>query len=206
VILAALVAGRRGLAGQGKAEAGDGQRRVSGAGNVAKHGSRSQVARDRQHPPVVALGGRQAEFAEDAGHVLSTVPRDSAGSAGDAGVGPGQTLMRGYYNNPAATADVLRDDWLHTGDYVHGDDGYYYFHGRSSDLLKPSVDHLSTAEIERVVMEDWAVQGCAAVGVPDSVQAEAIKLYVVRQPGEPLTSEEIHHWCAQRLAEHKRPT
>jgi len=130
-----------------------------------------------------------------------------AGDTGQLLVGgqPGQTLMRGYHDNPAATAGVLRDDWLHTGDYVHVDDGYYYFHGRSSDLLKPSVDNVSTAEIERVVMENWAVEECAAVGVPDSVRAEAIKLYVVRQPGEPLTSEEIHDWCAQRLAEHKRP-
>lgn len=129
------------------------------------------------------------------------------GNTGELLVGgqPGQTLMLGYYNNPTATADVLRDGWLHTGDYVHADGGYYYFHGRSTDLLKPSLDNVSTAEIERVVMENWAVQECAAVGVPDSLQTEAIKLYVVRQPGEPLTSEEIHDWCAQRLAEHKRP-
>lgn len=119
---------------------------------------------------------------------------------------PGRTIMRGYHNNADATADVLRDGWLHTGDYVHVDaDGYYYFHGRSSDLLKPRVDNVSTAEIERIVMENWAVQECVAVGVPDPIEAEAIKLYIVRQPGEPLTREEVYDWCAQRLAEHKRP-
>jgi carnitine-CoA ligase len=130
------------------------------------------------------------------------------GEAGQLLVGgvPGQTIMRGYYNNAAATADVLRDGWLHTGDYVHADaDGYYYFDGRGSDLLKPRVDNVSTAEIERVVMENWAVQECVAVGVPDPIQAEAIKLYVVRQPGEPLSREEVYDWCARRLAEHKRP-
>jgi len=118
---------------------------------------------------------------------------------------PGRTVMCGYRDNPAATSEVLRDGWLHTGDHVHVDDGYYYFHGRSSDLLKPSVDNVSTSEIERVVMENWAVQECAAVGVPDPIRTEAIKLYVVRQPGEPLTEDEICDWCAQRLAEHKRP-
>jgi carnitine-CoA ligase len=131
-----------------------------------------------------------------------------AGEAGELLVGgvPGQTVMSGYYGNPAATAEVLRDGWLHTGDYVHADaDGYYYFHGRGSDLLKPRVDNVSTAEIERVVMENWAVQECVAVGVPDPIQAEAIKLYVVRQPGEPLSREEVYEWCARRLAEHKRP-
>jgi len=131
-----------------------------------------------------------------------------AGEAGQLLVGgvPGQTIMRGYYSNAAATADVLRDGWLHTGDYVHADaDGYYYFHGRGSDVLKPRVDNVSTAEIERVVMENWAVQECVAVGVPDPIQAEAIKLYVVRQPGEPLSREEVYDWCARRLAEHKRP-
>jgi long-chain acyl-CoA synthetase len=44
-----------------------------------------------------------------------------------------------------------------------------------------------------------------AVGVPDPILAEAIKLYVVRQPGEPLSREEVYDWCARRLAEHKRP-
>jgi carnitine-CoA ligase len=120
---------------------------------------------------------------------------------------PGVTFMRGYYNNPQATQEVLRDGWLHTGDYVHADaDGYCYFDGRGSDLLKPQVDNVSTAEIERVVMENWAVQECVAVGVPDPIQAEAIKVYVVRQPGEPLTREEVFDWCARRLAEHKRPS
>jgi carnitine-CoA ligase len=132
----------------------------------------------------------------------------AAGEPGQLLVGgvPGQTIMRGYYGNAPATAEVLRDGWLHTGDYVHADaDGYYYFHGRGSDVLKPRVDNVSTAEIERVVMENWAVQECVAVGVPDPIQAEAIKLYVVRQPGEPLSREEVYDWCARRLAEHKRP-
>jgi carnitine-CoA ligase len=131
-----------------------------------------------------------------------------AGEAGQLLVGgvPGRTIMRGYYSNAAATGNVLRDGWLHTGDYVHADaDGYYYFHGRGSDLLKPRVDNVSTAEIERVVMENWAVQECVAVGVPDPIQAEAIMLYVVCQPGEPLSREEVYDWCARRLAEHKRP-
>lgn len=120
---------------------------------------------------------------------------------------PGVTFMRGYYNNPQATQEALRDGWLHTGDYVHVDaDGYCYFDGRRSDLLKPLVDNVSTAEIERVVMENWAVHECVAVGIPDPVQAEAIKVYIVRQPSEPLTREEIFDWCARRLAEHKRPT
>src|SRR5690606_37922919 len=93
---------------------------------------------------------------------------------------PGHTLMSGYLDNPTATDGALRDGWLHTGDHVHVDeDGYYYFDGRTSDLLKPSVDNVSTAEIERVVMENWAVQECAAVGVPDPIRTEAIKLYVV---------------------------
>ncbi len=120
---------------------------------------------------------------------------------------PGVTFMRGYHNNAQATQEVLRDGWLHTGDYMHTDtDGYCYFDGRGSDLLKPAVDNVSTAEIERVVMENWAVQECVAVGVPDPIQAEAIKVYVVRQPGEPLTREEVFDWCARRLAEHKRPS
>jgi carnitine-CoA ligase len=144
---------------------------------------------------------------------LRVVGRDgrevAPGQTGELLVGgiPGVTFMRGYFNNAQATQDVLRGGWLRTGDYVHTDpDGYCYFDGRGSDLLKPQVDNVSTAEIERVVMENWAVHECVAVGVPDPIQAEAIKVYVVRQPGEPLTREEVFDWCAKRLAEHKRPS
>jgi carnitine-CoA ligase len=133
----------------------------------------------------------------------------AAGQTGQLLVGgiPGLTFMRGYHNNPKATQEVLRNGWLHTGDSVHADaDGYCYFDGRSSDLLKPLVDNVSTAEIERVVMENWAVQECVAIGVPDPIQAEAIKVYIVRQPGEPLSRDEVFDWCARHLAEHKRPS
>lgn len=119
---------------------------------------------------------------------------------------PGVTMMSGYHRNPAATADALRGGWLHTGDRVCIDaDGYLRFNGRLSEVIKPLLDNVSAAEIERVVLDNWAVYDCAVIGVPDRVRDQAIKLFVVPQVGEPITREELEDWCNTHLADHKRP-
>lgn len=141
--------------------------------------------------------------------IVDQTGRDvAAGEVGELLIGgePGVTVMNGYHRNPDATRDAFRDGWLHTGDRVRSDaDGYLHFHGRISEVLKPLLDNVSAAEIERVVLDNWAVYDCAAIGIPDPVRDQAIKLYVVPQPSEPLTPDEVGDWCDSHLAEHKRP-
>lgn len=134
------------------------------------------------------------------------VPTGDTGELLIGGV-PGETMMLGYHENPVTTGETLRDGWLHTGDRVSADaDGYLLFQGRVADVLKPQLDNVSAAEIERVVLDNWAVHDCAAIGVADPVSDEAIMLFVTPQPGETLSHDEIHDWCTRHLAEHKRPS
>lgn len=120
---------------------------------------------------------------------------------------PGTTLMAGYHDNPTATTETLRDGWLHTGDNVRADpDGYLHFVDRSKDMVKRAGENVASAEVERVVHDHPAVYECAAVGVPDPIRDEAIKVFVVRHPGENLTEEQLIDWCSHRLAPFKIPS
>lgn len=119
---------------------------------------------------------------------------------------PGRTLMAGYLNQPAETADVLREGWLHTGDLVRADgEGYLYFVDRAKDMIKRSGENVAAGEVERVADEHPAVLESAAVGVPDAVRDEAIVLHVVLHDGRSATGDELIAWCEQRLAPFKVP-
>src|SRR5215213_6776753 len=119
----------------------------------------------------------------------------------------GRTLMAGYFKNPEATAAALRDGWLATGDNVRADaDGYLYFVDRGKDMIKRAGENVATSEVERVVNEHPAVFESAAIGVPDPIRDEAIKVFVVLNDGMRATDDEIIAWCAARLARVKVPS
>ena len=133
----------------------------------------------------------------------------SPGDVGELLVGgrPGETLMAGYLDNPEATADALRDGWLHTGDNVRLDaDGYLSFVDRDKDMIKRAGENVASAEVERVVNEHPAVFESAAVGIPDPVRDEAIKVYVVLHDGAVLSEAELIEWCRTQLARFKVPS
>jgi crotonobetaine/carnitine-CoA ligase len=120
---------------------------------------------------------------------------------------PGRTLMAGYFKNREATAETVRDGWLSTGDNVRADDdGYLYFVDRGKDMIKRAGENVATGEVERVVNEHPAVFESAAIGVPDPIRDEAIKVFVVLHPGIRATPDEIIAWCAERLAKFKVPS
>lgn len=114
--------------------------------------------------------------------------------------------MSGYLDNPEATADSLRDGWLHTGDTVCADeDGYLHFVDRRKDLIKRAGENVSSGEVERVVNEHPAVYEAAAIGVPDEMRDEAIRVFVSTHPDEKVTAAELIDWCARRLSKFKVP-
>jgi crotonobetaine/carnitine-CoA ligase len=131
------------------------------------------------------------------------------GEAGELLVGgvPGQTLMLGYLDNPEATAEALTGGWLHTGDNVRMDaDGYLHFVDRGKDVIKRAGENVSSGEVERVVNAHPAVFESAAIGIPDEMRDEAIKMFVVLNEGQEVSEEELIAWSAERLSKFKVPS
>jgi crotonobetaine/carnitine-CoA ligase len=119
---------------------------------------------------------------------------------------PGWSLMKGYYRNPEATAETVRDNWLHSGDNARRDaDGYFYFIDRTKDMIKRSGENVAATEVESVVMQHPAVFECAVIGVPDEMRDEQIKAVVVLKSGARASEEELTSWCAERLAKFRVP-
>ncbi len=118
----------------------------------------------------------------------------------------GISLMRGYYKNPEATAEAIRDGWLWTGDNVRErQDGRFEFVDRAKDMIKRAGENVAAGEVEAVLKEHPAVFDAAVIGVPDPMRDEAIKAYVVPREGSAATAEELIGWCAQRLAKFRVP-
>ncbi len=100
----------------------------------------------------------------------------------------GHNVMKGYYGRPEATAEVMRDGWLRTGDLARRDeDGFYYIVDRSKDLIIRGGFNVYPREVEEVLMTHPQVSLAAVVGVPHDSHGEEIKAYVVPEPGSSLT-------------------
>lgn len=110
-------------------------------------------------------------------------------------------LMRGYFNNPEATAEALKDGWLRTGDVGWFDaDGFYYFSGRKKDSIRRRGENITAFEIERAANEHPAVAESAAIGVPNELSDEDVKILLRLKPGMSLDPLDFIRWCEQRLA------
>lgn len=116
----------------------------------------------------------------------------------------GSNVMAGYLDDPAATAEVMHDGWLRTGDLGWiGDDGYVRIAGRARDMVIVGGFNVYPAEIEHVLAEHPSVTEAAVVGVPDDRLGEVTAAFVVTTGG--LDRDELLAWCRQRLANFKVP-
>jgi long-chain acyl-CoA synthetase len=128
----------------------------------------------------------------------------SAGIRGELCV-RGPNVMQGYFNRPDATAEVLFDGWLHTGDIGYrDDDGFFFLVDRKKDMIIRGGENIYPREIEDVLLEHPAVQGAAVIGRPDEVRGEEVHAVVVLAPGFELAREEEH--CRELLASFKVPS
>ena len=119
---------------------------------------------------------------------------------------PGVSLMKGYFQNPQATAETIRDGWLYSGDYAWMDkDGYFFFVDRKKDMIKRAGENVSASEVEEALRQHPAVFDVAVVGVPDPVRDQTIKAYVILQAGAAATADELIQWCGARLSPFKIP-
>jgi carnitine-CoA ligase len=117
--------------------------------------------------------------------------------------------MLGYFKDPAATAEVLRDGWLSTGDLGYLDeDGFLYFVARKKDAIRRSGEMIAAAEVEAAIASHPGIAEVAVVGVPDPIRSEEVKAFIVlaagRTPQEVPPAEILAH-CARRLSPFKIP-
>ena len=118
----------------------------------------------------------------------------------------GPNVMKGYYNRPDATAEVMRNGWFHSGDIGTLDaDGYLTIVDRKKDMVIRGGMNVYPRELEEVIMTHPCVSLVAVVGVPDDRLGEEIKAFVVRKPGAALTEEELGDWCREQFAAYKFP-
>jgi acyl-CoA synthetase (AMP-forming)/AMP-acid ligase II len=118
-------------------------------------------------------------------------------------------VMKGYYKQPAATAEALKDGWLYTGDLGYLDEnGYLFFVDRKKDMIKRGDENVSAAEVEGVLNAHPLIAEAAVVGVADPIRQEELKACIVLQPAatiEALPPEALWEYCQQRLAPFKVP-
>ncbi|WP_277051766.1 long-chain-fatty-acid--CoA ligase FadD1 [Zestomonas thermotolerans] len=119
----------------------------------------------------------------------------------------GPQVMKGYWQRPEATAEVLdADGWLKTGDIaVIQDDGYLRIVDRKKDMILVSGFNVYPNELEDVLATLPGVLQCAAIGVPDEKSGEAIKVFVVVKPGASLTKEQVLQHMHDNVTGYKRP-
>jgi fatty-acyl-CoA synthase len=132
------------------------------------------------------------------------VPRDGT-TVGEIVV-RGNVVMKGYYNDPEATAQALRGGWFHSGDaaVVHPD-GYVEIRDRIKDVIISGGENISSVEVEGVLLRHPAVQEAAVVGLPDDRWGEAPHAFVVLKPGASAAAEELRAFTRDRLAHFKAP-
>ena len=159
----------------------------------------------------------------------ATLDTDLAGSCGQPAVGvavrtvrldgtdcdPGEVgevlarsnaVMVGYWQNPAATADVLRDGWYHTGDLGYlNDRSYLFVVDRAKDMIVTGAENVYSVEVEDALYRHPAVAEAAVFGVPDERWGEAVHAIVVPHAGVTVTAEALRAHCRELIAGYKVP-
>ena len=118
----------------------------------------------------------------------------------------GHNVMKGYYKQPEATAEVMRNGWFHTGDIgVLDADGYLSIVDRKKDMILRGGLNVYPRELEEVMLTHPAVSLVAVVGVPDERLGEEVKAFVVKKAGADVTEDALRAWCKEQFAAYKYP-
>lgn len=129
----------------------------------------------------------------------------AAGEVGEVIV-RGYHIMKGYWKLPEATAEVLRDGWIHTGDLGYFDSrGYIFLVDRKRDVIISGAFNIYPKEIEDVIVTHPKVKEAAVIGIPDDKWGEAVKAVVVPKEGTRIEGQEIIDYCRDHMASFKKP-
>jgi long-chain acyl-CoA synthetase len=138
---------------------------------------------------------------------LETGEEQTTGTQGEIIVkGPG--VFKGYLNRPDATAETLKDGWVHTGDIGYLDEeGYLYFLGRIKEMIKSSGYSIFPEDVEVLLNKHPAIRQSAVIGVPNPLKGEVVKAFVVLQGDhkQSITAEQIIKWAKETMAAYKYP-
>ena len=159
----------------------------------------------RRWPSIGRVGlGYEAKIVDDEGNEL---PAGEVGEICVKGV-PGRSIMLEYVDNEKATRETLSEDgWLRMGDKGYYDeDGWFFFVDRKSNMIKRSGENISTTEIEGVLEEHPSIKEAAVIGVPDEIRDEAVKAFILPEPGMQITEAEVVEYCEKNMAAFKVPT
>ena len=167
------------------------------------------------HGIIMLSGGRDLE--ENPTSVGRPVPffdvklvDGAGGEVADGALGEvwlrGPTVTPGYWNRPEATAEAIRDGWLHTGDIGFRDThGLYYLVDRLKDMIIRGGENVYCVEIENCLMEHPDIDEAAIIGVSDQELGERVKAVVCRRPGATLSADDVRAHVGARLAAFKVP-
>jgi fatty-acyl-CoA synthase len=118
----------------------------------------------------------------------------------------GNNVMKGYFEQPDASAEAFRGGWFHSGDLaVWHPDGYVELRDRKKDIIISGGENISTIEVEQAVARHPAVMECAVVAIPDDKWGERPKAFVTLKPGTTATAQEIIDFCRNHIAHFKCP-
>ncbi len=118
----------------------------------------------------------------------------------------GYLVMKGYWNDPAFTAEAIRDGWMHTGDIATIDaEGYARITGRAGDMLIRGGENVYPVEIEDLLLTHPDIAQAQVFGLPDARLGEDVAAWIILRPGASLTAEALRDWCRDRIARFKIP-
>jgi long-chain acyl-CoA synthetase len=115
-------------------------------------------------------------------------------------------IMKGYYKNPQATFEIIKDGWLYTGDIGKADkEGNLFVTGRKKDIIIVKGQNISPSDIESVLFTHPKVAEVAVIGIPDKMRGEVIGVFISLKEGTKATEQEIKQFCLDRIANYKAP-
>ncbi|NNE96322.1 MAG: acyl--CoA ligase [Acidimicrobiales bacterium] len=166
-------------------------------GIVTANNSSMYLAKPASCGPIVPTC--DAQVRDEMGNELPT---------GEAGVlwVKGPVIIKGYLNQPEATAEAIQDGWFNTGDIAYiDDDGFVFIVDRAKDMVLRGGENIYCSEVESAIYEHPAVAEAAVFGVPDDRLGEEVGMAVVCQAGASMTEEEARAFLGDRIAGYKIP-